>query len=98
MEVKKVSTEDLKKQFEKLQKAIQGVKEDKIRTESELKTLQADYDSQLKELLELTGASSIEEAVQVYQSRSKSLEEEKAKLESELEKYLATYEASSVEI
>lgn len=86
-----VSIEELKEKFTTVQNINQSLKEEKIRIESELKTLDADYKEQLKELLEKTGTASFEEAVQVYKQKKEELEINMDSLEQELNKYLDTY-------
>lgn len=86
-----VDIKELKERFNTLQQVIQSVKEEKIRTESEIKTLKTDYDEQLKNLLEVTGATTLEEATEIYNTRYSALEANKKKLEEELNGYLDTY-------
>ena len=46
--------EELKQKFVDLQQSHQTLREDKIRLESQLKALDADYQEKLKQLLEVT--------------------------------------------
>ena len=50
-----ISIDELKEKFSTVQNISQGLKEEKIRLESELSTLEKDYNEQVKELLEKTG-------------------------------------------
>lgn len=86
-----ISVNELKEKFTTVQSITQGLKEEKIRLESELNTLEKDYDEQVKELLEKTGASSLEEAKTMYDSMKDKLESDMVELEEELNKYLDTY-------
>lgn len=86
-----VSIQELKEKFNSVQTISQSLKEEKIGLESELRTLTADYDEQVKLLLEKTGASTLEEAVQVYNSRKEQLEGDMDSLAAELSGYLDTY-------
>ena len=65
----KVSLDELKEKFNTLQNVSQGLKEDKIRLESELSTLESRYTELVDKLLESTGTSSVEEASEYYRSR-----------------------------
>lgn len=86
-----VSVKDLKEKFDTVQKIAQSLKEDSIRLESEIKTLESDYSKQLTDILELTGAVDLEGAVKAYESKKLALEQEKQSLEVELNSYLDTY-------
>lgn len=86
-----VSIQELKEKFNTVQNISQSLKEEKIGLESELRTLTADYNEQVKLLLEKTGASTLEEAIQVYKSRKEKLEGDMDSLATELSGYLDTY-------
>lgn len=85
------SLQDIKEKFSTVQNISQSLKEEKIRTESELKTLKADYDELVKELLEKTGTTTVEEAIAFYQSQRSNLDSRMVELSTELSKYLDTY-------
>lgn len=87
----------LKSKFEEVQKKSQTYKEQKIRLESELKTLQSDYDEKVKELLELTGTSSVEEAKSFCDEKEKDLETKMRELDDRLNEYLNAGESEDVE-
>lgn len=86
-----ITVEELKEKFNTVQNITQGLKEEKIRLESELKTLENDYNEQVKELLEKTGTSSLDEAKSVYEDMSAKLKSDMSDLEKELNSYLDTY-------
>lgn len=86
-----VSVEELKEKFTTVQNITQGLKEEKIRLESELKTLENDYNEQVSELLEKTGADSLENARSMYEDMRTKLESDMILLEQELNEYLDTY-------
>jgi uncharacterized protein involved in exopolysaccharide biosynthesis len=86
-----LTVQELKEKFNTVQNISQSLKEEKIGLESELRTLQSDYEEQVKLLLEKTGASSFDEAVQVYKTRQQELEDTMNNLNQELTKYLDTY-------
>ena len=83
-----VSVENLKDKFVRLQEQNQHLREERIRLESEVKTLEADYKKKLQELLEVTGTTTYQEAVKFCQDKRKELEEETERLDKELENYL----------
>ena len=83
-----VSVENLKDKFVRLQEQNQHLREERIRLESEVKTLEADYKKKLQELLEVTGTATYQEAVKFCQDKRKELEEETERLDKELENYL----------
>lgn len=85
------SVQELKEKFNAVQGISQSLKEEKIGLESELKTLQSEYDSKLAELLSLTGADSFEAAVSVYNVDKEKLSKDMDELNSELTRYLDTY-------
>lgn len=83
-----VAVENLKEKFARLQEQNQFLRDKRISLETEIKTLDADYQKKLQELLELTGTSSYEEAVAFCQKKRKEIEEETERLDKELEQYL----------
>ncbi len=83
-----VSAENLKEKFARLQEQNQFLRDKRISLETEIKTLDADYQKKLQELLELTGTSSYQEAVAFCQRKRKEIEEETERLDKELEQYL----------
>ena len=83
-----VSAENLKEKFARLQEQNQFLRDKRISLETEIKTLDADYQKKLQELLELTGTSSYQEAVAFCQKKRKEIEEETERLDKELEQYL----------
>lgn len=96
---KEISIGELKEKFNAVQNIHQELKEEKIRLESEINTLQKDYDEKAKELLEKTGTASVEEASAYCDKMKKELTEEMESLSVELNKYLDTYgESSSSEV
>ena len=86
-----VSLQEIKEKFNTVQSIGQSLKEEKISLESELRTLTSDYDDQVAKLLEKTGASTLEEAIQVYKQRKTKLDSDMTSLSDELSKYLDTY-------
>ena len=82
------STEELKEKFARVQEQNQHLREERIRLESEVKTLEADYQKKLSELLEVTNTKSYEEAVLFCKEKRRQLEEETERLDKELEQYL----------
>ena len=80
--------EELKNQFVMVQKNHQSLREEKIRLESELKALDADYQKKLQELLEVTNTNSYEEAVEFCRSKKDELDAEMERMSAELENYL----------
>lgn len=91
------SIQEIKEKFNTVQSIGQSLKEEKISLESELRTLTSDYDEQVKKLLEKTGASSLEEAIQIYKKRKADLESEMTSLSDELSGYLDTYGESGAD-
>lgn len=83
-----VSAENLKEKFARLQEQNQFLRDKRISLETEIKTLDADYQKKLQELLELTGTSSYQEAVAFCRKKRKEIEEETERLDKELEQYL----------
>lgn len=83
-----VSAENLKDKFLRIQERNQQLREERIRLESQVKALEADYQKKLEELLKVTGTSSYEEAIQFCQNRRSELEAETERLDKELEGYL----------
>ena len=83
-----VAVENLKEKFARLQEQNQFLRDKRISLETEIKTLDADYQKKLQELLELTGTSSYQEAVAFCQKKRKEIEEETERLDKELEQYL----------
>ena len=83
-----VAVENLKEKFARLQEQNQFLRDKRISLETEIKTLDADYQKKLQELLELTGTSSYQEAVAFCQRKRKEIEEETERLDKELEQYL----------
>lgn len=86
-----VSLQEIKEKFNTVQTIGQSLKEEKISLESELRTLTSDYDDQVAKLLEKTGASTLDEAIQVYKQRKTKLDSDMTSLSDELSKYLDTY-------
>ena len=86
-----VSVNELKEKFNTLQGISQSLKEDKIRLESELKTLQSDRDELLKSLMEKTGTESFEDAVKYYETHKEDLDKEMSELSETLNTFLDTY-------
>lgn len=85
-----IRIEDIKSKFETLQSVIQSLKEKKIGYESQLSTLQQQYDEQLSALLQETGTSTLEEAVEVCKKRQEELNALKEDLSTKLDDYLKT--------
>ncbi len=81
--------EELKEKFLLLQQTHQRLREEKIRLESEIKTMQTDYDNKLKELLAATGTHSLEEAVRVCEDQKARLDDDASRLALELDRYLS---------
>lgn len=92
-----VSAENLKEKFVRVQEQNQRLREERIRLESEVKTLEADYQKKLQELLEATGTSTYQEAVKFCQDKRKELEEETERLDKELEQYLNPQQAAGAD-
>jgi predicted nucleic acid-binding Zn-ribbon protein len=86
-----VSVQEIKEKFSTVQSIGQSLKEEKISLESELRTLTSDYNDQVAKLLEKTGASTLEEAIQVYKQRKEKLDADMTALSDELSGYLDTY-------
>lgn len=83
-----VAAENLKEKFARLQEQNQFLRDKRISLETEIKTLDTDYQKKLQELLELTGTSSYQEALAFCQKKRKEIEEETERLDKELEQYL----------
>ena len=60
--------ENIKKQFENVQKQQQKFNEEKIRLETEIKNLSAESDKLLQELFAISNTNSLEE-LELYQQR-----------------------------
>lgn len=88
---KEVDIKEIKEKFTTVQNISQGLKEEKIRIESHLKTLESDYEEKTKEILEKTGKSTIEEAMQFVKDKKDKLDSDMVELEKELNTYLDTY-------
>ena len=86
-----INIKDLKEKFASVQNISQSLKEEKIRLESELATLEKDKESKLADLLEKTGTSTYDEAVNVVSTKKKELDLEMQSLDVELSNYLDTY-------
>lgn len=92
-----IKVEDIKAKFERLQTRMQSLKEQKIGYESQLNTLQKQYDEQLQALLQETGTSTLEEAVEVCKKKQSELEAQKESLSKDLDNYLSTVTSSNDE-
>lgn len=79
----------LKRKFAQAQEIEQSLKETRIRLETEIKNLEADYKKELQELLELTGEPTYEKAVEHYKKELAEIEAEKEQLAKELDNYIA---------
>ena len=90
-----IRVEDIKSKFETLQSEIQSLKEKKIGYESQLSTLQQQYDEQLSALLQETGTSTLEEAVAVCKQKQEELNTLKETLSTKLDEYLKTVSGDS---
>ena len=88
---KEVDIKDLKEKFTTVQGISQNLKEEKIRIESQLKTLESDYKEKEKEIIEKTGQPTIEEAVKYVKDRKEELDKSMIELAKELDSYLDTY-------
>lgn len=86
-----INIKDLKEKFASVQNISQSLKEEKIRLESELATLEKDKKSKLADLLEKTGTSTYDEAVNFVSNKKKELDLEMQSLDVELSNYLDTY-------
>jgi hypothetical protein len=86
-----INIKDLKEKFASVQNISQSLKEEKIRLESELATLEKDKESKLADLLEKTGTSTYDEAVNFVSTKKKELDLEMQSLDVELSNYLDTY-------
>lgn len=86
-----INIKDLKEKFASVQNISQSLKEEKIRLESELATLEKDKKSKLADLLEKTGTSTYDEAVSFVSNKKKELDLEMQSLDAELSNYLDTY-------
>ena len=83
--------ENIKKQFENVQKQQQKFNEEKIRLETEIKNLSAESDKLLQELFAISNTNSLEE-LELYQQRmQQQLTTEKNNLENELQAFLNNY-------
>lgn len=82
----------VKEKFERVQKTNQSLRERKIRLESELETLTKDYESTLKELLEVSGAETFDEAVSICNAKKSEIETKLDELDGLLSGYLDTFE------
>lgn len=82
---------DLKEKFATVQSIGQDLKEQKIRLDSEKVALDNQYKEKLAELLEKTGATTYEQAIQVVQDLKAKLDSDTQELYTELSKYLDTY-------
>ena len=79
--------ENIKKQFENVQKQQQKFNEEKIRLETEIKNLSAESDKLLQELFAISNTNSLEE-LELYQQRmQQQLTTEKNNLENELQTF-----------
>ena len=83
-----ITVDEIKNKFQTLQKMTQSLKEEKIRYESELSTLQTQHDEKVKALLEATNTESLEEAVKFCKKKKEELDKLKSELDSELSKYI----------
>ncbi len=83
-----MTTDDLKKKFLLLQERNQKLREERIRLESEVKTLQEDYKKRLDELLNLTETSTYEAAIELCKTKRIELDKETDRLNKELDKYI----------
>ena len=84
--------ETLKEKFALVQDKNQKLREERIRLESEIKTLEADYHKKLQELLAMTGAASYEEAMDICKAKREEVDRETEQLNKELDRYLAAGE------
>ena len=88
---KEVDIKDLKEKFTTVQGISQNLKEEKIRIESQIKTLESDYKEKEKEIIEKTGQPTIEEAVKYVKDKKEELDKSMIELAKELDSYLDTY-------
>ena len=86
----------VKEKFERVQKTNQTLRERKIRLESELETLTKDYESTLKELLEVSGAGTLDEAVSICNTQKDEIETRLNELDELLSGYLKTFEEGTL--
>lgn len=90
-----IMIEDIKSKFDKLQSELQNQKELKIKYESQLSTLQAQYDEQLQQILKDTGTTSLEDAITFCKGKKEELESIKESVSKELDQYLSTLSGSN---
>lgn len=78
----------LKNKFAQAQEIEQSLKETRIRLETEIKSLEADYSQAIQELTELTGKTSYEDILAYYKEGLARIEAEKQSLSEELDRYI----------
>lgn len=93
-----ITVDEIKSKFQQLQDKTQKLKEEKISLESQLTTLKSQYDEQLAVLLKETGASTLEEAIQVCKSKQEELATIKESLSTTIDEYLQTINESTTEV
>ena len=82
-----ISIEEIKTKFQSLQSEHQRLREEKVRFEAQLATLQNQYDEQVKALLEETKTTSLEEAATYLKKQQAEIEQLKSTLQTELDSY-----------
>lgn len=88
---KEVSIGDIKERFQSVQSIQQSLKEEKIRLDSEYATLKKSYEDKVKELLDKTESSTVEEAMSKHEDNKKKLEQDMTVLFDKLSGFLDTY-------
>lgn len=83
-----VSIEELKEKFIKAQKKAQDLREEKIKMESQKESLSKQIETVKKEILEISGKDSYEEAVEFYNSLAEEVSKKYQELNSELDTFL----------
>lgn len=86
-----IDIKSVEEKFKSVMSVKSSLNDQRIRLETSIETLEKDIQEKVKEILELTGASTFEEAVEVYKSReeeySKKLEEFDIKLTQFIDSY-----------
>lgn len=79
---------EIKKSFELLQGRYNAAKEDTIRLETELTAAERELESVKAELLESTGQSTVEEAINYYNTEKQTLDEQLEALSAQMQQIL----------
>jgi predicted nuclease with TOPRIM domain len=82
------TTKELKEKFEQLSTNQQNLNNKKIGLESEIKTIEGDYDEAVKKLMVLTGKDTYDEAVAYYEDAKAALETRKDEISTKIDGYI----------